>query len=160
MKSSSQPSISTNPLGGSSPTPLLPPPASPQSYVCSTGSPQHSLQGGPGRKPSPLQPSPCSWAQSWLQGAKQTWPPLSQVLTLTTNQTALLHLSLAASSSSFWPLNHGLQQGYNSDWDREIRGPFRISFRFSSFFRRFSSSLRAFWKGSVLEMNWGTDRQV
>lgn len=51
------------------------------------------------------------------------------------------------------PLDPGLQQGYNSDCDREIRGPFRISFRFSSFLRRFSSSLRAFWKGSVLEMN-------
>lgn len=50
-------------------------------------------------------------------------------------------------------LNPGLQRAYNSDWDREIRGPFRISFRFSSFFRRFSSSLRAFWRGSVLEMN-------
>lgn len=46
-----------------------------------------------------------------------------------------------------------LLQGYNSDWDLEILGPFRISFRLSSFFRRFSSSLKAFWKGSVLGMN-------
>jgi hypothetical protein len=46
-----------------------------------------------------------------------------------------------------------LLQGYNSDRDLEILGPFLISFRFSSFFRRFSSSLRAFWKGSVLEVS-------
>lgn len=51
------------------------------------------------------------------------------------------------------PLSPGLLQGYNSDWDLEIRGPFRISLRFSSFFRRFSSPLRAFWKGSVLVLN-------
>ena len=54
---------------------------------------------------------------------------------------------------SSWPLEPWAAHGYNSDWDLEIRGPFRISFRFSSFFLRFSSSLRAFWKGSVLEMN-------
>lgn len=60
-------------------------------------------------------------------------------------------------ASSDWPLAEPLGpkllQGYNSDWDLEILGPLRISFRFSSFFRRFSSSLRAFWKGSVLGMN-------
>lgn len=50
-------------------------------------------------------------------------------------------------------MSPGPFQGYNSDCDLEIRGPFRISFLFSSFFRRFSSSLKAFWKGSVLEMN-------
>lgn len=48
---------------------------------------------------------------------------------------------------------HTATTGYRSDRDLEILGPLRISFRFSSFFRRFSSSLRAFWKGSVLERN-------
>lgn len=44
-------------------------------------------------------------------------------------------------------------QHYNSDCEREMRGPLRISFRFSSFFLRFSSSLRAFWNVSVLWKN-------
>lgn len=81
-------------------------------------------------------------------------------LTLTTNQSARFMLSTLPPPLPPGLLNPGLQQGYNSDWEREIRGPFRISFRFSSFFRRFSSSLRAFWKGSVLEMNWGKSRVV
>lgn len=34
-----------------------------------------------------------------------------------------------------------------------MRGPLRISFRFSSFFRRFSSSRSAFWKVSALGKN-------
>lgn len=69
---------------------------------------------------------------------------------------ALYHSHMAAAFPD-WPLadrlGPKLLQGYNSDWDLEILGPFRISFRFSSFLRRFSSSLKAFWKGSVLEIN-------
>lgn len=49
---------------------------------------------------------------------------------------------------------------YSSDCEREMRGPLRISFRFSSFFLRFSSSRSAFWKVSALGKNcrvtvWG-----
>lgn len=36
-----------------------------------------------------------------------------------------------------------------------MRGPLRISLRFSSFRRRFSSSRSAFWKVSALGKNWG-----
>lgn len=71
------------------------------------------------------------------------------VLSTTTTSPPLLPPDLPPCG----PLSPELLQGYNSDWDLEILGPFRISFRFSSFFRRFSSSLRAFWKGSVLGMN-------
>lgn len=42
---------------------------------------------------------------------------------------------------------------YSSDCEREMRGPLRISFRFSSFFLRFSSSRSAFWKVSALGKN-------
>lgn len=42
---------------------------------------------------------------------------------------------------------------YSSDCEREMRGPLRISFRFSSFFLRFSSSRNAFWKVSALGKN-------
>lgn len=44
---------------------------------------------------------------------------------------------------------------YSSDCEREMRGPLRISLRFSSFFLRFSSSRSAFWKVSALGKNWG-----
>lgn len=39
---------------------------------------------------------------------------------------------------------------YSSVREREMRGPFRISFLFSSFLRLFSSSLRIFWKASAV----------
>lgn len=69
----------------------------------------------------------------------------------------VLFQSHTVAAFSDWPLSDPLGpklvQGYNSDWDLEILGPFRISFRLSSFFRRFSSSLKAFWKGSLLGIN-------
>lgn len=46
------------------------------------------------------------------------------------------------------------QRRYSSLREREIRGPFLISFLFSSFLLLFSSSLRIFWKASAVWSIW------
>lgn len=51
-------------------------------------------------------------------------------------------------------------QIYNSVREREIRGPFRISFLFSSFLLLFSSSRRIFWKASAVCSTWNTDKNT
>lgn len=47
---------------------------------------------------------------------------------------------------------------YSSVREREIRGPFLISFLFSSFLLLFSSSLRIFWNASAVCSTWGLRR--
>lgn len=59
----------------------------------------------------------------------------------------------APSSRSLFSTRADVQR-YSSVREREMRGPFLISFLFSSFLLRFSSSLRIFWKASAVWSTW------
>lgn len=77
----------------------------------------------------------------------------------------VLHLELppplpSVTVRTFCPvllLAPGLRR-YSSVREREIRGPFLISFLFSSFLLLFSSSLRIFWNASAVCSTWGLRR--
>lgn len=64
-------------------------------------------------------------------------------------------LGNCACAPSSWSPHTLRQQRYSSDREREMRGPFLISFLFSSFLLFFSSSLRIFLKASAVWSTWG-----
>lgn len=67
-----------------------------------------------------------------------------------------LPFPLSLSLSLCWSLlsTNTEVQCYSSVREREMRGPFLISFLFSSFLLLFSSSLRIFWKASAVWSTW------
>lgn len=62
----------------------------------------------------------------------------------------------AFASSLFCSLPQRWGRRYSSVREREMRGPFLISFLFSSFLLLFSSSLRIFWKASAVWSTWSS----